>query len=112
MSTDTKTAHTPTPWAPIPQTDGSTMVARVTETDNQMQPRSMRLVCHVMARRSSLAEDDANAAFIVRAVNAHDALTESLADLFRYCGDIELSSRLEGILNRADAALKLARGEA
>lgn len=57
-----------------------------------------------------------DAAFIVRAVNAHDALVEALADLrtrFR-AALIQIGSDAEFAdiaVEKADAALRLARGE-
>ena len=73
--------------------------------------------------------DPANAALIVRAVNAHDALREALAatrqqlvDVYAAIHDMGLAGRFvddgtnmmseaETAIGRADAALALARGE-
>ena len=75
-----ETKHTPTPWALVPQSDGSAMLAREYETGQQMNPKGLRLIAHVLARGNTLSEDEANAEFIVRAVNAHDGLLELAAE--------------------------------
>lgn len=78
MNNQTKVTHTPTPWILVPQGDGSSMLAREFETGKQMNPKGLRLVSHVFARGNSLAEDEANAAYIVLAVNCHEELLEKL----------------------------------
>ena len=57
------------PWQTIPQGNGSAMVCHEYETGQQMNPKGLRLIAHVLARRDTLKEDEANAALIVRAVN-------------------------------------------
>ena len=75
----TKTAnHTPTPWR-RDETDESCFVI----PRNDLQ--TVQIVC-VLGEHSDVADatDYANAAFIVRAVNSHDALVEALeAVLYR-----------------------------
>jgi len=66
---DTKQQHTAEPWISVPQSDGSSMIAREYETGKQMNPKGLRLIAHVMARGNSLAEDEANARRIVACVN-------------------------------------------
>ncbi len=80
--------HTPTPWVAVPQSDGSAMIAHEYETGKQMNPKGLRLICHVMSRGNSLRQDEANAELIVRAVNASasnekviEALVEALEGL-------------------------------
>jgi len=59
-----------------------------------------------------------DAAFIVRAVNAHDALVEALESLFKHCamvhnawGDGDNTREANDAVAKARAALKLAKGE-
>ena len=97
MATDLATlksllaATTQGDWMGVAQGDGSTMIAHQYETGNQVRPLGLRLVCHVLARRDTLAEDQANAAFIVAAqpsvvlrllneVEAERAKVEALRD--------------------------------
>lgn len=53
------------------------------------------------------AENDANAAFIVRAVNAHDALVEALEEFIGSHATFSVPS----IAAKARAALRAAKGE-
>lgn len=66
--------NTPLPWVLVPQGDGSSMLAREFETGKQMNPKGFRLIAHILVRGNSLPENEANAAFIKRAVNAHEEL--------------------------------------
>jgi hypothetical protein len=66
--------HTPGPWEIIPQHGAGPMIAHPFETGNQMNPRGLRLVCHVLARGNSLAQDDANARLITAAPDLLAAL--------------------------------------
>lgn len=70
--------HTPGPWSLIPQSNGSSMVVLVRETNQQMQPKAFRLIAHVLARGNSLAEDEANARRIVQCVNACTGIPEEV----------------------------------
>lgn len=70
--------HTPLPWIKVPQNDGSAMIAHEYQTGDQLRPKGLRLIAHVMARSKSLAEDEANTAFIVRACSSHDPLVTAL----------------------------------
>jgi hypothetical protein len=95
-------SHTPTPWH-----TGTGPAARI------VYEQTGAAVCDAKTFHGKHEREvaEANASLIVRAVNAHDALVESVEDLVRYCGDLELGKRLEAILDRADATLKLARGD-
>jgi hypothetical protein len=52
------------PWEEIPQHGAGPIIAHPYETGSQMNPRGLRLVCHVLARGNSLKQDEANARFI------------------------------------------------
>ena len=54
-------------------------------------------------------EDAANAAFIVRACNSHDALVAALKDLFKHCAMIHKYGGEISNAKEADAAIKSAR---
>lgn len=90
MSTQT---HTPGPWVAVPQSDGSAMIAHEFETGKQMNPKGLRLIAHVLARRNSLAEDEANARLIAAAPELYASLRATLA-LIRKAQD-RLCSYLE-----------------
>jgi hypothetical protein len=62
-----RAAITPGEWSAVPQTDGSKMICHEFETGKQMNPKGLRLIAHSLARKNSLAEDEANAAFIAAA---------------------------------------------
>lgn len=87
------TRHTRLPWMEVAQGDGSAMIVHEHETGNQMKPKGFRIVAQAFARKNSLAEDEANAAFIVRACNNFDALLEACKEAlpilgreFPFCG--------------------------
>lgn len=66
-------------WSIIPQSNGSSMLAVEYLTGNQMQPKGLRLIAHVLTRGDSLTTDEANAARIVACVNflaAHPDLSK------------------------------------
>lgn len=115
------TNHTRTPWLVTMRANENRTIrggeilpgANVPPAIAKMVGRS-KFHPQVMADAVYAGDHDreANAAFIVRACNAHEALVESLKGLVGYCGDMELSKRLEQVLDSADAALKLARGDA
>jgi len=79
--------HTPTPW----KSSGPHILARIDQTDDV-----------VLAKTFS----NGTAAFIVRAVNAHDALIKAVEIGLRYAPS-EIGSGRQTMLE----ALKLARGE-
>lgn len=93
--------HTPTPWIAVPQGDGSAMVCREYETGEQLRPKGLRIVAHVMARRDSLREDEANAIFIVEAVNSVSTLQSE---------NTSLRDRVE-VLEKENARLREALGK-
>lgn len=70
-------AHTATPWVVIPQDGHGHLIARQDGTE-------LRLIAHMLERKSSLEEDHANAELIVTACNAWDnadALRARIASL-------------------------------
>lgn len=73
--------HTPVPWSQLPQNGAGPMIVHDFETGNQMNPIGYRLIAHMLQRRDSLDEDQANGDFIVRACNAHDDLVAALRAL-------------------------------
>jgi len=61
-----------------------------------------------------LHEDDngeADSELIVRAVNAHEALLDAIEELLDYRGGADSPFEDEYVMERVEAALKLARGE-
>lgn len=106
-------SHTPGPWSSIPQRDGSMMVVRVTDDGTQMQPRRIRMVAHVLTRKDSLSEDDANA----RLIAAAPQLLEALGDIASWAGKDKRRMARRGwtaekeiaSLNRAAAAIRAAK---
>lgn len=63
------TKHTPTPWTAWNAPDGSWVVRAVYEDSQGRRTTAFPAVCH-----SGGQDNEANAAFIVHAVNSHDAL--------------------------------------
>ena len=59
--------HTPGPWDVIPQGANGPLIARQYETGQQLNPKGLRLVCHVLTRRDSLSQDEANARLLAAA---------------------------------------------
>lgn len=106
MPTDTKTAHTPTPWAQgiTCATDGS----RYITADCGTKYHRRKIVAE--AEEGPGAQD--NAAFIVRACNAHDALVEALEGLLTIPPSEPQDGPMSNWPEKARAALTLARGEA
>lgn len=76
--------HTKTPWDLVPQNDGSSILARFHED----RSKGFRIVGHILLRKDSQVEDAANAAFIVRAVNAHDDLVKALKAINDFWSDV------------------------
>jgi len=85
----TKTKHTPTPWEIKEGWSG-----HIFGPNHEMISRAMD------CRKSSAQE---NAAFIVRAVNSHEALLEVAKDLVKLEAD-----RLKGFLKRDDYECRMA----
>lgn len=95
--------HTPTPWS-------ANRFAEVTAHGG--------VICETIGSDYTQPQDDANAAFIVLAVNSHQALVEALQScvkiLPRYTGCGEFPSQdeeCEAVLEEAREALVLASGE-
>ena len=97
---------TPGPWAQVPQSNGSVMIARRYETGKQLNPHGLRLVCNVLVRGSSMSEDDANAHLIAAAPEMYEAVETALE-----CLENKGFARayVEDLLRNA---LRKARGEA
>ena len=91
--------HTPTPWG--------TKSRSGWDTGNAAVWSGPTLVAQ--CGRQGTPEQLANAAFIVRACNAHEALVEALERLMRY--ESEDRPELWDSYLQATSALKLARGE-
>lgn len=68
-----KTAHTPTPWHAVPD--------RVLGNSTRIGNGDFGCVADTGGCRPSVAENESNAAHIVRCVNAHDALIADNARL-------------------------------
>jgi len=110
-----KAEHTPTPWSmgkgyksPV-----CCLSSIVSDKGNQDE----FIVAYVNGGHDTVSECGANSAFIVRAVNAHDALVEALDEMLGNCTgqnfeDINPSHLPDGsTVHKAYMALKLARGE-
>ena len=59
--------HTAGPWTEVPQDGAGPMIAHRFETGKQMNPTGLRLICHMLERRASFSEDQANARLIAAA---------------------------------------------
>ena len=105
------TKFTPGPWAQVPQSNGSVMIARRHETGKQLSPHGLRLVCNVLVRGSSMSEDDANAHLIAAAPEMYEALERIYGRLLmsERDGDAHITEE-DGAM--VEAALRKARGEA
>jgi hypothetical protein len=90
---------TPRPWqvseVPTLIEAGPMMVAKC-----HLAPASLTLDPH--------GEANANAALIVRAVNAHDGLVEALQEILDYRGGADNALQDEYVVERAEAALRAA----
>lgn len=100
------TEHTPTPWI----FDGFNAL--------QIFDGDLNLICYVVGGQGYRTNEDTakyNAAFIVRACNAHYALVDALEEAVRHLAAPEGSTHEEpwpeSPLGRARAAIKLARGK-
>ncbi|MDD5534062.1 MAG: hypothetical protein PHC52_14820 [Syntrophales bacterium] len=71
-----ETTHTPTPWRDYVQGDGTGVIISTVEKDNYGRDREIIVRVPLSGQPSR-----ENAAFIVRAVNAHDALVDALGTL-------------------------------
>ena len=78
-----KNEHTPTPWRYIPP-DGPHYRAQIAMPAHESIPDQERIGCAPGSGIWDDGEDEANAAFIVEAVNSHTALTERVAELKGY----------------------------
>lgn len=108
----TQTQHTATEWRVGPTISPVEGPHYATITDGSSR------VADVYAEFSSIPEMEANAAFIVRCVNSHDALVKALEDMLRAVNDcIEDGSLDADAVKKHDstiqarAALALAKGE-
>lgn len=94
-NTPRKATHTQTPWIGVPQSNGSTMIAREFETGEQMNPKGLRIIAFTMARGNSLTEDEANAALIVHRVNIYDELVEAIKNMQDALGHDECGGSID-----------------
>ena len=85
--------HTPLPWELIRQGDGSNFIARRVE-DDSITGMHLRLVAHILRRKDSAVEDEANANFIDRAVNGHAKLIEALKEARGFISIVECEEGL------------------
>lgn len=98
MSTTPKihrTTHTPTPWQVEPHSDTDEIVNVVSEYE--VQPDGIKRANWIAELDAQIDFDsdvdeqlavvNANAAFIVRACNAHDDLVDALKEALRYLDD-------------------------
>ena len=95
-----ETKHTPGPWRSKDSTQvysSGRHIADCGSRNPEGLPRHIGL------------EDAANAAFIVRACNSHDALVAALKDLFKHCAMIHKYGGEISNAKEADAAIKSAR---
>lgn len=82
------TEHTPTPWC-VPSGDGNEHLICLGDEPDHPGPILMVLRAPVgRARAPTDADTTANAAFIVKAVNSHDALVKALNKVRSYNADI------------------------
>ncbi len=82
MSTDNE-AKTVKPWTPgewvqIPQHGAGPVIAHEYDTGKEMNPKGLRLVCHVLSRGKSMSQDEANARLIAAAPALYEALEFAL----------------------------------
>lgn len=101
--------HTPTPWGFTGEPNGYTIWQ--TARGCQSHPQA---IARVVGGRVKVDEEEANASYIVRAVNSHAALVEALrqtqSDLDAYLAPTagEVNPYLRNIRARCRAALALA----
>ena len=96
----TKSAHTPTPWT----NNGQSIIV---SSDGD--------ICQLFYTHKDGIDDQfpnakANAAFIVRAVNSHEALVEALELIMKNSTNFRLHAPAY-MIDKVEAALKLAKGE-
>ena len=103
------TEHTPTPWRLAEQTQ---------RAEDQVCTHKIRTLDGDDYYSGLVAEADleSDAAFIVRACNAHDALVEALTDARKRLHSAALITGTDpefalASVEKQDAALKLARGD-
>ncbi len=98
------TPHTPTPWKL--GRFGSIAGGPLHEKTNGMT--QSQIVSCTTGENMTAEERDANAAFIVRAVNSFEALVQALADLVRAASTDRVS---KAHIKAGEAALSLAQPE-
>lgn len=102
-----KQEHTPTPWRAMEMGSEGARLFQVTTDKRQ----AMKHIADVMARDT--LTDFANAAFIVRAVNAHDELVEALEDarnVIKHSVRRDVFTYKQHILDKIDTALARVEG--
>ena len=97
-----KAKHTPTPWK-TGDADWRTIVGPATRWYTQpFDPEERKLVGIATVDLSdNEAEDSANAEFVVRAVNNHEALVKLLEEVVEYGESFDLRDRIEALLVEA-----------
>lgn len=102
--------YTPTPWAVVYRETGPCITMTEGTRKNSGVPylalEDIATVAPIKRALLNPAERDANAAFIVRACNSHDALVEALALCIAHS-----SPMTEFTIRKANEALALANGE-
>ena len=103
MTTKTTGQRTPGPWSYTGTSDWATVFRSGTNEH----------ICGIISK-----EKKANAAFIVRACNSHDALVSALQSLFEHCamvhkywGDGSNTKEADAAIESARAAIKSATGQ-
>ena len=97
-----KLQHTPTPWQ-VHESSPSSPLQIIGNIDYNAD--GSQIDYDVIADMGGLDADDANAAFIVRAVNSHEALVEAATWAIAVISNPDAQETV----NKLRAALKLAR---
>lgn len=100
MKTETKPAPTPTPWiaeeSSIRYEGQRDRLRRILIGTPRNEKGGRFIACEIQGPAQNM---DADAAFIVRAVNAHEELLESLKDCYAQLADIIKDERCDHAVN-------------
>lgn len=122
MTQTAKAAHTPTPWKASPPDGSYHDVIRIYAVDGKEGDLPVAVCCQrespfmqvLTCQTNETTEAACNAAFIVRAVNAHDEmlrwLTWALPFAERFAKDHNDSPTMESCIEQARAAIARAAG--
>lgn len=99
MKPKTEGKHTPIPWK-----------WHIDDLGNPEIYNDRRIIASTVPQYKGL-HDEANAAFICRAVNAHEGLVEACKKLVTYLNDSPHVMLAIREIEQAEAALKLAEGK-